>query len=95
MLKLSISDVDSQKDSNGDQKQHFFGLDYFLHALLVQKYKGRTQFRKCVCEIRRNKVLELENASVYLDPFCCYTPLYKRGIKQKQNRPKETNVNPI
>ena len=59
------------------------------------KLKRRTPFRKCVCEIQRNKVLELENTTLSAERERLFLPglLYscvQKGQKQTQNRSLET-----
>ena len=64
---------------------------------LDRRIKEENTVCKCECEIQRNIVWEYIKTIVWtlemgegICPVCYFTLLYKKGIKQKQNRPMET-----
>ena len=73
-----MSYVVSQKRSNGDRRLHFFVQDYILLALFAQNYIFGQRY---ILSWSSDTVSHFKKA---------YTPLFKKDIKQNQNKPMET-----
>ena len=98
--QLDVLEAKKQSVKVKSEQKHLEKFTYFwltVWKVFNGKLNRRTPFLKCVCEIRRNKVLELYNASLnaqrenFFDGPK-YTPLYKKVIKKTQKKSMETAI---